>query len=102
MEWILFGNRYPPEQLSILDTMLSEMDMRTAKQQLDTGYAQYGGWRPMQGFKLSHNLSLLYPGDPPIQPWAITKLRNETICVYPGDWIMILQDNDSFEIARMD
>lgn len=101
MEWLILDNRYPPMQLSILAEMLSEDNTMSAKEQLDIGYSQYGGWRPMQGFKMAKRL-LLYPGDPPLAPWAFTKLRNELILVYPGDWIVILQADDSFEVCRMD
>lgn len=102
MEWLILDNRYPPSQLSILAGMLSEDNPMSAKEQLDIGYSQYGGWRPMQGFTLQTNRALRYPGDPPLFPWACTHLKDEAILVYPGDWILILQNDDSFEVCRMD
>jgi len=101
MEWVIFDNRYPPEQLSILDSMLSEDSPLNAKEQLHIGYLQYGGYHNFPGFTY-HQGKLLYPGDPPQLPWAYTKLRDEAILVYPGDWVLILQHDESFEVCRMD
>jgi hypothetical protein len=101
MNWVLFDERYPPEQLAVLNGMLSVDDPRPACEQLGAGYAQFGGWRPMPGFSML-SLRLKYPGDPPLPPWALTTLRNEAILVYPGDWVVILQKDKSFEVCRMD
>jgi len=100
MQWILIDSRYPPEQLSFLNEMLSEDDPRSAKEQLHDSY--FGGWRPMHGFTFCRGY-LKYPGDPAIAPFAATVLRDEAIYVYPGDWVLILQpDGVTFEVARMD
>ncbi len=101
MDWILLDNRYPPEQLSLLAGMLSIDNPLTAREQLHQGYLQFGGWRPMQGFSFYKGI-LLYPGDPPLHPFALTALRTEAIYVYPGDWIVVLQQDGSFEVCRMD
>jgi hypothetical protein len=105
MDWLLLQHLYadPAAQLMLLNDMLSEDDPRSAREQLNEGYAHAGGWRPSTiGFKLSNDAALLYPGDPPQHPWAATSLRNETILVYPGEWVLILQENGSFEVCMMD
>ena len=45
---------------------------------------------------------LHYPGDPSFSPVALMVLRDEQIFVYPYAWVMILQQDGSYEIARMD
>jgi hypothetical protein len=104
MEWLILDPRYvkiAAYHLGPLDGMLSVNDPRSVKEQLAAGYAQYGGWRPMPGFKLV-NTDLVYPGDPPMSPWAATMIRDERIYVYPHDWVMIRQLDNSFEVCRMD
>jgi hypothetical protein len=90
--------------LGYLPGYLSENDPRSVKEQLHSGYRQGGGWRPLEKFGLSPapDYLLLYPGDPPLRPWAQAALRGEMILVYPGDWVLILQQDGSFEVARMD
>jgi hypothetical protein len=90
--------------LGYLPGFLSELDLRPVKDQLGTGYGQHGGWRPLKGFTLSPApcYSLFYPGDPPLRPWAQAALRGEMILVYPGDWVLILQQDGTFEVSRMD
>ena len=87
----------------------SEDDPRSAAEQADTSYI-YGGWKPFKGFTLSSSikqrltgpLRLIYPGDPPIPELSRAKLRDETIILFPSDWVVILQSDFSFEISRMD
>ena len=52
--------------------------------------------------KMDENHHLTYPGDPPLKPVAMTKLRDETIRLYPADWVMITQPDGTFSIARVD
>lgn len=89
--------------LGIIPLMLSEVDPRPAKDQLHSGYLHGGGWRPFEGFTLDpETLDLNYPGDPPTKAAARITLRDETIVVYEHAWVMILQKDGSYEIARMD
>jgi len=88
--------------LGPLEYMLTERDPRSAREQLDTGYKHGGGWNPFQGFRLTGNNSLVYPGDPPIHPIAIAYLRDEQINLYPSDWVAIIQPDRTFEVCRMD
>jgi hypothetical protein len=83
---------------------LHEDDPRPAKEQFHENYAHGGGWFPLKGHKLDvdKNFQLKYPEDPPIYPIAMIRLRNERIFIYPHAWVMILQEDNTFEIARMD
>jgi hypothetical protein len=102
--FIILDPRMSQNDLGYLPEFLSERDLRPIKEQLNSGYSQHGGWRSMKGFDLSPapDYHLLYPGDPPLRPWAQTALRGEVILVYPGDWVLILQTDGSFEVSRMD
>jgi hypothetical protein len=93
---------YPGVNLGLLPGMLNSNDPRPAREQLDSGYAQGGGWNPFPGFKLTENNNLLYPGDPPTRPVAVTHLRDELIILYEHEWVAIIQPDRSFEVCRMD
>jgi hypothetical protein len=88
--------------LGTLAYMLDDENPKSARDQLDAGYRYGGGWRPFPGFSLTIFNGLVYPGDPPIRPIASTRLRNEYILLYPGDWVAIIQYDRSFEVCRMD
>jgi hypothetical protein len=70
---------------------------------LDANYQHGGGWRPLAGWKLNHaTMALTYPGDPPLTPFAMTVLHDvEAIYFYPYAQVLILQQDGSFEVARM-
>jgi hypothetical protein len=91
-----------PDHVGIIPLWLHEEDPRPAREQLNSNYGHGGGWQPFKGFKLLRNHSIQYPGDPPLQPLAIMRLRDEMIAVYPHSWVMILQKDGSHEICRMD
>jgi hypothetical protein len=102
--FIILDSRMSVADLGYLPGFLSELSPKPVKEQLNSGYRQQGGWRSMKGFGLSPapDYHLLYPGDPPLRPWAQAALRGEMILVYPGDWVLILQTDGSFEVSRMD
>jgi hypothetical protein len=101
-EFVLLNERASAAQLGDLPRMLSTNNPRPARDQLDAGYKQMGGWRPFRGFTLGADYGLVYPGDPPLFPWAAGQLRDETILVYPHDWVVIRQQDGAFEVCRMD
>ncbi len=87
--------------LGYLPSFLSKDDPRPAKEQINANYC--GGWLPLDGCELLYeDLTLTYPGDPPLNPIAGTNLRHELIIVYPNDIVMIIQPDHSFEVARID
>jgi hypothetical protein len=102
MEWRSLHPLATVDMLGYLPQFLSERDPRSAREQLDSGYQQGGGWTPLPGFILLSNGCLGYPGDPPTLPIAETRLRTETIRLYEHAWVAIIQDDGSVEVARMD
>jgi hypothetical protein len=91
-----------PEDLGLLPDFLSDRDPRPAAAQIDQNYAHGGGWRPQQGFTLLPSKTLTYPGDPPLQPVAMTRLRDETLLFYPHAILAIVQPDGAFEVCRVD
>ena len=67
-------------------------------------YAHGGGWHGMNGFRMSDPKTciLQYPGDPPLKPIAMMRLRDERIFVYEHGITAIVQPDGSFEAARLD
>lgn len=99
---VRYLNTGGPESVGFIPEMLSEANPATARQQLDAGYIHGGGWVPFNGFELRADNSIKYPGDPVHKPLAVMKLRDEQIFVYESGWVMVLQPDRSYEIARMD
>lgn len=71
-------------------------------EQFNKNYSFGGGWNPFQGFMLSENNKLIYPGDPPLKPLAVAKFRNQQVFIYHYAWVMILNEDGTFEVSRMD
>ncbi len=91
------------DMMGLIPTFIQSDDPRPAKEQINEHYAHGGGWKPFKGFSrdpLTH--AITFPGDPTLLPVAHTKLGAETIFIYPHAWVMILQPDLSFEIARLD
>jgi len=93
---------YAQQMVGFIPAMLSEDSPFTAKQQLDMNYQHGGGWSPFAGFVMGTDRALWYPGDKPLFPFAEFSLREETILVYPHAWVAIIQEDGSYEVARMD
>jgi hypothetical protein len=95
------------EEAGFLPDFVSDSDPRDAVTQLNEGYAHGGGWHEFSGFKLCYldvigGSALLYPGDPPMKEKSRSMLRNETIILFQGDWVAVVQTDGSFRTARMD
>jgi hypothetical protein len=101
MEWIQLHPKATPEMLGFIPEFLNENDPRPAREQLDDNYSHGGGVIPIPGFELLPNGDLKYPGDPPLAPLAETRLRDEIIRVYHYSWVVIIQPDGSFIVARM-
>jgi hypothetical protein len=89
------------EHLGFIPEWLRYGDPRSARDQINAGYAM-GGWHPMTGFRLGEDNSLNYPGGPPMRPLAEARLREELILFYPHSWVAIIQPDRTFEVARID
>jgi hypothetical protein len=101
MNWILL---HPQCDLGFLPDLISENDPRKVAEQLADTYRHGGGWNPMPGWRLDieDHHTLKFPGDPPMYPLAMTRLRNETILFYPHAFLCVIQPDTSFEVARVD
>lgn len=101
---ISFEMRHPQataEHLGFIPYFFSNGDSRSAREQIDSNYSHGGGWRPFQGFTLREN-GLDFPGDPLMRLLAVAKLGKEEIRIYEHAWVAIIQEDDSFEISRLD
>jgi hypothetical protein len=102
--WFLLHPRVVPETLGLIPGFLDEDDPRPAREQFNERYAQGGGWQPFVGFSLDprdHTLS--YADDPVLHPLAVCLLHErERIVFYDHAWVLILQPDGSYEIARID
>ncbi len=102
VQFKILNSQYCQEDLGYLPDFLSVFDTDTAAKQINENYGHGGGWSPMNGWERVLDTGIRYPGDPTLFPWAMTHLRDETIYVYPSDWVMIVQANGDFEISRID
>jgi hypothetical protein len=96
---ILHAGRHPA--LGLLPEFLDAGDPRPARDQIDANYRR-GGWRPIAGLTMQDDGSLVYPGDPPIQPLYETYLRREIVRLYEASIVAIIQPDGTFEVSRID
>lgn len=90
-----------PEAWGLIPDFLSEDNPEPAAKQFNHNYQS--GWSPFKGFKLNAaTLVLTYPGDPPMEPMGEMQFRDEMILLYPSAWVLILQKDGTWEVARMD
>jgi hypothetical protein len=89
------------EHLGAIVTFIDVRDPRSAREQLDAAYKQFGGFRPIKGFTLTE-AGLEYPGDPTMRPMAECRLREERVILHEASWVAVVQPDGSFEVARMD
>jgi len=89
------------DMLGYIPLFLSENNPLPAKEQFNHAYSHGGGWTKFEGHVLS-DLGLKYPGDPMRRLIAEAQLRDETIRVYEGAWVAIIQKDGTYEIARLD
>ena len=102
--WALLHPQYTADMLGpFLPFFLRKDDPRKAAEQFNERY-HHGGWRSFgKGqFKLSAANHLKYPGDPPLAPLAMCKLRDELVVLYPAEFVAIIQPDRSFDVARLD
>ena len=91
------------EDLGYFPYFLDERDPRSAKEQIHANYAHGGGWNSFKMFNLDREtMALSFPDDPPIRPKFLTVLRDESIFVYPLSWVLILQQDGTYDVARID
>lgn len=100
---ITFTHLVSGVDLGYIPEFLSELSPEKAAKQIDRGYRHGGGWVPFEGHVFNPlSKALSFPGDPVMFPIAVGHLRDETIYVYPSDWVLILQTDGTYEVARID
>lgn len=88
--------------LGYLPQMFTDEDPAPVAEQIHKNYPHGGGWRSFKGFKKTANHSLIYPGDPPQRPIARVQVRDELVLVYPHAWVVVIQPDGSWDVARID
>lgn len=93
-----------------LPRFLSNDDPRSARDQINANYIS--GWNAFAGFELAkmknlagqslHLYCLRYPGDPAMKERSRATLRNEMVVLFDYDWIAIIQEDGTYEVARCD
>jgi hypothetical protein len=102
MKWLLLKRGSPEELVGYLPKIFLDSDPRPAREQAKERYAHGGGWHPQEGWVLHPHGVAVYPGDPPLEPLAMTTLNDETLLVYPYGYVAVVQPDMSFEMSRMD
>lgn len=102
--WVIMHG-HTEEDLGFIPSFLDEKDPRSAREQLDANYQHGGGWHPIEGFELigpPTPFSLKYPGDPVLEPFAMTRLHDEeVVLMYDHGIVAIVRSPTDFEVARM-
>lgn len=81
---------------------LSDLNPKSAKEQLHDSYQHGGGFQSFKGFNLLDDNSIKYPGDPKHPPRVEITLRDEKIYIYDHAWVCVIQPDRTYEICRMD
>ena len=90
------------QTLGALPDMLDANDPAPAREQLDRGYRNGGGFRALSGCYLGADDVLHFPGDRPYRPIAEMRMRDERILIFEGSFVAVIAPDRSFEVARMD
>lgn len=93
----------PKVDLGFLPDLISDQDPRPVAEQLQDTYRHGGGWNPQSGFTFKQETGALsYPGDPVMKPLALSNCRDEMLLFYPYSYLLVLQQDGNFEVARVD
>ena len=85
-----------------LTFMLDANDPAPAREQLERGYRNGGGFRALPGWYLGADDVLHFPGDRPYRPIVEMRMRDERILVFEGSFVAVIAPDRSFEVARID
>ena len=90
-----------------LPTFILESDPRPLAEQINERYQHGGGWRPMGGWEIvgksDFGPTIKYEEDgSSMEAIGRCRFRNEMLYLYDYDFLMILNDDGSFEVARVD
>ena len=98
-----FSDELAPELCGLIPHFLFAHDPRPLRQQIDERYSHGGGWRSMGGWRFNRKKwAIRYGDDPPLQPLGGAALNGEICVVFPDAWVMVMRDDEHFDIARLD
>jgi hypothetical protein len=90
-----------PEDWGLITGFLDPVDPRPAAEQFNEKYI--AGWHPFEGFTFDPKEgTLTYPGDPPYKVISAIKFGDELILLFPHGWVLILQEDGTWQVSRMD
>lgn len=96
---IIIGGRI--EDWGFIPAFLNKDDPRPAKEQFNEHYV--GGWNSFKGFTFDEKKGTLkYTGDPLMHVIGALTFRDEVILLFPSAWVLILQMDGTWDVARMD
>jgi hypothetical protein len=89
------------EEWGFIPSFLHADDPRPAAEQFNERYI--GGWQNFPGLTFNRDdITLSYPGDPVMKALSALVFRNEVLLLFPSSWVVIVQDDHSWEACRMD
>lgn len=100
MVWELLHPRMTIAALGELPAFFTLRDPRPAREQIAENYCS--GWHPVPGLELLPSNVLTFPGDPPFEPLAQARLRDELLVFYHHALFAIIQPDRTFEVGRVD
>lgn len=102
IQFKILDRRFGLADFGLLPFFFNSEDEPAAKQ-IDFHYQHGGGWRPFEGFAFDPKTrEISYPGDPSFKPIAEVTVGQERVLIYPYSWVLVLQPDGKFEIARID
>jgi hypothetical protein len=90
------------QTLGALPDLLDANDPAPAREQLDRGHRDGGGFRALSGWYLGADDVLHFPGDRPYRPLAEMRMRDERILILEGSFVAVIAPDRSFEFCQMD
>lgn len=102
MIWMIVHPQADEQCLGFVPAFFNDRDPRSAREQLDANYQHGGGFMPDPAFRMMRDGRLAYPGDPPLELLAETRLRDEIIRLYECEFLAIIQPDGSYEVTRCD
>lgn len=105
LDWLINDNYSGDEQRAALGPLLSAIDADSS----DPIWMQLrdntrSGWEPAPpgtGFKFTQDDMLIYANLPPLAPVGMATHLGERIFAYPHGFVLILQLNQSYSLARI-
>jgi hypothetical protein len=102
MIWVSLDPSFHLDRLGLLLDILSASDRRPVKEQLEDRYRHGGGWRPIQGFRMQKNRTLL-TDDASYRPAAAADVNGELVIFYKNcSLLAVIQQDGKFEVTRVD